>query len=405
MACLRRRSPGWVCNPPLRGSRTTCAASPASMPTITRRRPSTRASCARMRDHMAARGPDGAGTWFRTTDRVGLGSRRLAIIDLSDDGSQPMVSADGHLRRHVQRRDLQLPGVAARAGRHAGPPSARNPTPRCCCISMPPRGRRWCATARHVRVRDVGRRKARLVARARSLRHQAALLRRRRLDLALRIAGQGAARRRRRLADPGPGRMGRVSICSAAFPSRSRRAPGDPALPAGTTLWVDAQRRPREPSRYYSVAASPSRRPSAKRRRRSAATSQRASARRCCDSVAPSSGGRCAGRRCFCRPGSIPARWLGLMRDAGHAISRPSRSPSRNSRQARRRGAAGRSRSRAQYGSRHTTRVVVGSGIPRGSAAHLRRRWISRDRRHQHLVRQQGGPRARPQGRDLRPRR
>jgi asparagine synthase (glutamine-hydrolysing) len=50
---------------------------------------------ARMCDHMAARGPDGAGLWRSPEDRVGLGNRRLAIIDLSDDGLQPMASADG----------------------------------------------------------------------------------------------------------------------------------------------------------------------------------------------------------------------------------------------------------------------------------------------------------------------
>src|SRR5438270_3327766 len=51
----------------------------------------------RIRDHMAARGPDGAGMWCSQDGRVGLGSRRLAIIDLSESGLQPMASADGKL--------------------------------------------------------------------------------------------------------------------------------------------------------------------------------------------------------------------------------------------------------------------------------------------------------------------
>ena len=49
----------------------------------------------RVRDRMRARGPDGAGAWFSDDGRVGLGHRRLAIIDLSQAGAQPMASADG----------------------------------------------------------------------------------------------------------------------------------------------------------------------------------------------------------------------------------------------------------------------------------------------------------------------
>jgi asparagine synthase (glutamine-hydrolysing) len=46
-----------------------------------------------MRDRMAARGPDGAGSWVAADGCVGLAHRRLAIIDLSDAAAQPMVSA------------------------------------------------------------------------------------------------------------------------------------------------------------------------------------------------------------------------------------------------------------------------------------------------------------------------
>ena len=45
-----------------------------------------------MTDAMVHRGPDGSGVW--TAPGVGLGHRRLAIIDLST-GDQPMISADG----------------------------------------------------------------------------------------------------------------------------------------------------------------------------------------------------------------------------------------------------------------------------------------------------------------------
>jgi asparagine synthase (glutamine-hydrolysing) len=49
-----------------------------------------------MRDHMAARGPDGCGEWLSADGRVGFGHRRLAIIDLSEQAAQPMASPDGN---------------------------------------------------------------------------------------------------------------------------------------------------------------------------------------------------------------------------------------------------------------------------------------------------------------------
>src|SRR5258706_12629738 len=47
----------------------------------------------RMRDVLQHRGPDGAGLW--TEGPVGLGHRRLAIVDV-EGGHQPMQSADGN---------------------------------------------------------------------------------------------------------------------------------------------------------------------------------------------------------------------------------------------------------------------------------------------------------------------
>lgn len=39
------------------------------------------------------RGPDGRGTWLR--ENIGLGHRRLAVLDTSLRGRQPMASKDG----------------------------------------------------------------------------------------------------------------------------------------------------------------------------------------------------------------------------------------------------------------------------------------------------------------------
>ena len=51
----------------------------------------------RMRDVMSHRGPDGAGIFVSGDRRLGLGHRRLAIIDLSEKAAQPMSNEDGTL--------------------------------------------------------------------------------------------------------------------------------------------------------------------------------------------------------------------------------------------------------------------------------------------------------------------
>ena len=50
------------------------------------------------RDAMRHRGPDGCGEFWSADGCVGLGHRRLAIIDLSSAGQQPMADAGGRLR-------------------------------------------------------------------------------------------------------------------------------------------------------------------------------------------------------------------------------------------------------------------------------------------------------------------
>ncbi len=49
----------------------------------------------RARDTMAHRGPDGMGIYYEPKEGIALGHRRLAIIDLSNAGNQPMISNDG----------------------------------------------------------------------------------------------------------------------------------------------------------------------------------------------------------------------------------------------------------------------------------------------------------------------
>ena len=49
------------------------------------------------RDQMYHRGPDDKGEWWSDHGHVGLGHRRLAIIDLSPAGHQPMQDASGEL--------------------------------------------------------------------------------------------------------------------------------------------------------------------------------------------------------------------------------------------------------------------------------------------------------------------
>jgi asparagine synthase (glutamine-hydrolysing) len=54
-----------------------------------------RSVTARMTDAIAHRGPDDSGVWIESTAGVALGFRRLAIVDLSAHGHQPMRSGSG----------------------------------------------------------------------------------------------------------------------------------------------------------------------------------------------------------------------------------------------------------------------------------------------------------------------
>lgn len=49
----------------------------------------------RMKERMYHRGPDAGGIWLSEDLRVALGHRRLSIVDLSENGAQPMISHSG----------------------------------------------------------------------------------------------------------------------------------------------------------------------------------------------------------------------------------------------------------------------------------------------------------------------
>ena len=76
----------------------------------------------RMSDTLVHRGPDDGGIWCDSEPRIGLGHRRLAIVDLSPAGHQPMVSAseryviafNGEIYNHLALRS-ELEGMDCRA--------------------------------------------------------------------------------------------------------------------------------------------------------------------------------------------------------------------------------------------------------------------------------------------------
>jgi asparagine synthase (glutamine-hydrolysing) len=77
-------------------------------------------SLTNQRDLLTHRGPDDAGLWISPDNRVGLGQRRLSIIDLSPKGHQPMILGEGRFvivfngeiynHQHI-RKTLQAEGI------------------------------------------------------------------------------------------------------------------------------------------------------------------------------------------------------------------------------------------------------------------------------------------------------
>lgn len=68
-----------------------------------------------MTDAIAHRGPDGSGAWVSPQGNIGLGHRRLSILDLSPAGAQPMhahgvsLVFNGEIYNYLELRE-QLPG-------------------------------------------------------------------------------------------------------------------------------------------------------------------------------------------------------------------------------------------------------------------------------------------------------
>ncbi|MGA9769962.1 MAG: asparagine synthase (glutamine-hydrolyzing) [Blastocatellia bacterium] len=77
---------------------------------------------ARMRDTMTHRGPDDAGVYVTPDARVGLGNRRLAIVDLSPAGHNPMPNEDGRVwitfNGEIYNHERLRPGLIERGHRY-----------------------------------------------------------------------------------------------------------------------------------------------------------------------------------------------------------------------------------------------------------------------------------------------
>lgn len=80
-----------------------------------------RAQATAMAEALAHRGPDDSGVWVEPAAGLALGHRRLAILDLSAAGHQPMASAsgrhviafNGEIYNHLElRRELEAAGLA-----------------------------------------------------------------------------------------------------------------------------------------------------------------------------------------------------------------------------------------------------------------------------------------------------
>ena len=122
----------------------------------------------RMAESLLHRGPDDAGSWVDEAAGVALGHRRLAVIDLSVDGRQPMISHGG---RYVLSYNGEIYNfselreeLASEGARFQGALGHRGAPRRSGNVGA---GGGYRAIRRHVRLRLVGSHRKNAASRAR----------------------------------------------------------------------------------------------------------------------------------------------------------------------------------------------------------------------------------------------
>jgi len=87
-----------------------------------------------MTDSLHHRGPDGRGIWQDRTGRVALGHTRLAILDLSPAGHQPMVSASGRYALSFNGEIYNFPSLRQRCSASGYPFQGTSDTEVICAL-------------------------------------------------------------------------------------------------------------------------------------------------------------------------------------------------------------------------------------------------------------------------------